>query len=173
MTTAPTEDTKPRELTAIERRPALLPAAIGAVTALSALGAWPYEYYEIVRISVCVISALVAVCALSGSKDFSTSPGSQKTAIVLSAASALFWFAAGWWELPRTTWMVFDVITAVLLVIAGTTAGPFVGTKTKPWAYYAWGAVALAIVIGTVLNASSTDGCQEYERDSRSVTCVG
>ncbi|MBS3183464.1 DUF6804 family protein [Leucobacter manosquensis] len=137
----------------LERRPALLPLIVVAVFALIAVLDLPYGYYQFFRVWVHAACVLIIVHAVRAQK-----PGWSIVGVIVSVT----FFVGATASLPQTTWMVIDVIVAVVFIFSGCFIPEVRNTKTEsgkprwPW----WGVTLLIaglFAIPSIMGAFNSD----------------
>ena len=135
-------------------RPTLVAGVLGAVVALSALAAWPWQYYEFVR------AALSSLAILQG--GFAVWQLQQKLGTKAWWIMAPHALIAGFWLLTavgRAGNMIADVVTAILFVAVPFACPPLTKTSGRT-VLISTGVVLVIIAFATV---SRISGVEELE----------
>lgn len=92
--------------------PAAAPAAIGATALFLAILSMPYEFYVLLRVAVPAMA--IWICTIAS--------GQKKNGwIVVCALAAILWNPLVPIEMPRTAWVLPDLVGAALFAAAGYT----------------------------------------------------
>lgn len=92
--------------------PAAAPAAIGAITLFLAILPMPYEFYVLLRVAVPAMA--IWICTIAS--------GQKKTGwIVVFVLAAVLWNPLVPFKMPRTAWVLPNLVGAALFAAAGYT----------------------------------------------------
>ncbi|MGE4183208.1 MAG: DUF6804 family protein [Limisphaerales bacterium] len=90
---------------------------VAIVMLLAAVGPWPYDYFTLLRLVVCAVTAFGAYRAYEHRQTTSTTWRTRQQGWVLALAVIAFLFnPLVPIHLERGTWMVIDVSVALVLI---------------------------------------------------------
>lgn len=162
----------------LDRRPALLPALIGAAFLLAAIADWPYAYYLVLRYVITGAAVMMLVALFRSSPDFQWGWLFRRWQLYAVAVVGVLWLPSTPFEFAQSVWQVLDGIAAALLVAAGLTIDPVPYEEREgvkpPMSSWKVNLIIIAVIAVLAFIGNRPDsGCPNIEYDNRGSYCAG